>query len=132
MRFSAMGFSPDGCKKWMNWIVLAGAGDPVGYVHASRAVGGASAGIAWVIGVPWQGCGFATAAVAMMVDELVLRGVDEIVADIHPANKPSEGVARRIGMQATDQDVDGETRWAGQARRLSVSDADSTAGPAAT
>ncbi|MCM3556821.1 GNAT family N-acetyltransferase [Janibacter melonis] len=111
-----VGHSPDGSQEWMNWIVLTQEGEPVGYVQASRAVGSATAEIAWVIGAPWQGRGYASAAVALMLEELASRGIEEVVADIHPANKPSEGVARRIGMEATDQVVDGETRWVGKAR----------------
>lgn len=112
-----VGFSPDGSQEWMNWVVLTEGTTPVGYVQASRPVDGATADIAWVIGAPWQGRGYATGAVGLMFTELLARGVGEVVADIHPANQPSEGVARRIGMTATDQIVDGETRWVGKAAR---------------
>lgn len=121
-----VGRSPDGSQEWMNWIVLTHESEPVGYVQASRAVGSATAEIAWVIGAPWQGRGYASAAVALMLEELVSRGVNEVVADIHPDNKPSEGVARHAGMTATDQVVDGETRWVGNAQRLSSAAASST------
>lgn len=106
-----VGLSPDGSQEWMNWIVLIGSSRPVGYVQASRPVGGTAAEIAWVIGVPWQGKGCATAAVVAMLDLLVARGVKTVVADIHPDNAPSVGVARRIGMRATDEVIDGEARW---------------------
>ena len=110
------GVSPDGSQEWMNWVVLADGETVAGYVQASRPIGAATAEIAWVIGVPWQGRGYATAAVALMVTDLAARGVDEVVADIHPANRASEGVARSIGMSATDEVVDGEIRWVGRTR----------------
>ncbi len=106
-----VGLSPDGSQQWLNWVVLDEGGTPVGYVQASRPLHVTTAEIAWVIGVPWQGRGYATRAVALMLEELASQGVDEVVADIHPANTASEGVARRVGMVATDQVIDGETRW---------------------
>ena len=109
------GVSPDGSQEWTNWIVLADGETVAGYVQASRPIGAATAEIAWVIGVPWQGRGYATtAAAALRVTDLAARGVDEVVADIHPANWASEGVARSIGMSATDEVVDGEVRWVGR------------------
>lgn len=111
-----VGRSPDGTQEWLNWVVLDSASDPVGYVQASRLVDGESAEIAWVIGRPWQGRGRATAAVRLMVAELADRGVGEVTACIHPDNVPSVGVARRIGMRATDRVVDGETCWVGVAK----------------
>lgn len=109
----AVGHSPDGSEQWLNWIVLDGRGIPVGYVQATRAVGGDSAEIAWVIGVPWQGRGYATQAVALMLEELTSQGVSDVTADIHPANAPSEGVARRVGLTPSEQIIDGEVRWTG-------------------
>lgn len=111
------GFSPDGSQQWLNWVVLDGRGAPVGYVQASRPLDGARAEIAWVIGAAWQGRGYATRAVVLMVQELAGLGVDEVVADIHPANTASEGVARRVGMVPTDEIIDGETRWTGRTAR---------------
>lgn len=108
-----VGISPDGTQEWLNWIVLVGMSTMAGYVQASRPMDGTTAEIAWVIGVPWQRQGRATSAVRLMLEELAARGVEDIIADIHPANKASEGVARRVGMSPTDEVVDGETRWVG-------------------
>lgn len=114
------GFSPDGKHEWFNWIVFVDTSTMAGYVQASRPVGSTTAEIAWVIGVPWQRQGYATTAVRLMLEELAARGVKEVTADIHPANKASEGVARRLGMSPTDEIVDDETRWAGSARPADV------------
>lgn len=111
-----VGHSPDGSQQWLNWVVLDQGREPVGYVQASRPVDGASADIAWVIGLAWQGAGRATAAARLMVADLAGRGVEEITAYIHPENVASVGVARRLGMSPTDQVVDGETCWSGRAK----------------
>ena len=113
-----VGFSPDRSQEWLNWIVLDLEQHPVGYVQATLDVGTDAAEIAWVIGVPWQGRGYATSAVQLMLTDLAARGVTTIVADIHPDNVPSQGVAKRIGMQPTSQVIDGEVRWTGKVARL--------------
>lgn len=107
------GRSPDGSQEWLNWIVTVD-GAPVGYVQASRPVTGTTADIAWVVGAPWQGRGFATAAVRRMMRELRGRGIDEVTACISPANEASVRVAQRTGMVPTDRTVDGETVWLGR------------------
>ncbi len=95
------GVSPDSSQEWMNWVVMADGTTPAGYVQASRPIGATTAEVAWVIGVAWQGRGYATTTVTLMVAGLAARGVDEVVVDIRPANNASEGVARHIGMAAT-------------------------------
>lgn len=115
-----VGVSPDGTQEWLNWIVLVGTSTMVGYVQASRPMNGTTAEIAWVIGVKWQRQGRATPAVRLMLEKLAARGVEDITADIHPANKASEGVARRVGMSPTGEVVDGETRWMGRARPADI------------
>jgi len=110
------GRSPDGLQEWLNWIVIVNGEQAVGYVQASRPVGGSTAEIAWVIGRPWQGQGYATSAARLMLAELNARGTDEVTADIHPSNHASATVARRLGMSPTDEVVDGEIRWTGITR----------------
>ncbi len=39
------------------------------------------------------------------------HGVDVLVAHVHPSHEASIGVARHLGMTATDVLVDGEVRW---------------------
>src|SRR5688572_17034591 len=54
-----------GEEVWHNWIVRPDdIGEPVGFVQAT--VTGDSADVAWVIGVDWQGQGFASEAASAM------------------------------------------------------------------
>jgi hypothetical protein len=39
-------------------------------------------------------------------------GITNLSANIHPNNVASAVVAGRLGLSATDEIVDGETRWA--------------------
>jgi RimJ/RimL family protein N-acetyltransferase len=98
-----------GEEQWHNWIVRAD-GEAVGYVQATVTTDQAE--IAWVIGKPWQGNGYASQAAKSMIDWLGSRGVERIVAHIHPDHEASNGVARRLGLQPTGDFYDGERRWA--------------------
>lgn len=108
------GVSPDGQQQWLNWVVLDEGGTPVGYVQATCAVGGATAEVAWVIGLPWQGRGYAIRAGRLMLEALRDLGVREVVAHIHPDHAASHAVAKRLGLDATDAIIDGEARWRGR------------------
>ncbi len=110
----ARGRSPDGLEEWLNWIVVDQEREPVGYVQATRPADGTTAEIAWVIGVPWQGRGYATKAGLLMLCELWRLGVREVVAHIHPDHAASNAVAIRLGLRRTDQVVDREVRWHGR------------------
>src|SRR5689334_9311635 len=79
------GPTPDGTE-WRNWVARAD-GVAVGVVQAT--VIGDGAEVAWEIGVPWQGRGYATEATRAVVDELVRSGVTEIRANIHPDHAAS-------------------------------------------
>jgi RimJ/RimL family protein N-acetyltransferase len=92
---------------WLNWIVRV-AGEPVGYVQATVADG--SADVAWVIGTPWQGRGYATEAAAGLVAWVRERGLDPF-ATIAPGHRASERVAAAVGLRVTDELVDGERVW---------------------
>ncbi|TDD85457.1 N-acetyltransferase [Actinomadura darangshiensis] len=117
---------------WLNWTVRrARDGQAVGYVQATVTpatpeftVTPASAGstvspgpprhiasVAWVVGMPYQGFGFATEAAHALLDWLLARGVGEIVATVHPENRASEAVASRIGLRRTAERRDEETVW---------------------
>src|SRR5499427_8995180 len=57
----ASGRSPDGREEWRNWIIRREpGGQAVGYVQATIAGQGRRAEIAWVVGLEWQGQGYAT------------------------------------------------------------------------
>lgn len=106
------GRSPDGSERWINHVVVADNGQrAVGYVQATIPVGGGPAEIAWVIGRPWQGRGYAAQAASLLLDELRGQGVHQIVAHIHPDHEASQHVARRLGLRPTQTTDDGETRW---------------------
>jgi RimJ/RimL family protein N-acetyltransferase len=97
---------------WLNWIVrLRTDSRPIGTVQATVTDDGCAAHVAWVIGVDWQNEGFASEAARALVDWLRGRGVNEIVAHIHPDHRASAGVAARAGLEPTDEEVDGERIW---------------------
>jgi RimJ/RimL family protein N-acetyltransferase len=98
--------SPD--EHWLNWVVRTG-GEPVGWMQAT--VTGGSAEVAWVIGVPWQGNGYAGEAAVALVDWLRGRGADPITATIRPDHHASAAVATRAGLAPTDEVIDGEKLW---------------------
>ena len=107
-----VGRSPDGSQEWCNWIVRREVGgQAVGYVQATIMDGGARAGIAWVIGLDWQGHGYAREAARALVAWLDSRGVTLIQAHIHPEHAASAAVARRAGLLPTGHFDDGEQLW---------------------
>ena len=64
--------------------------DPVGVVQATVASDGTTADVAWEIGVPWQGRGYAErGGASRMVAWLAAQGVDTVRALIHPAHVAS-------------------------------------------
>ena len=102
--------SPDPSVSWCNWVLaLREDSRLVGTVQAT--VTGPTAEIAWVVGTPWQGRGIATEAVRALVGHLGRRSVRTVVAHIHPAHAASAAVARAAGLQPTNEEHDGETRW---------------------
>lgn len=103
------GCSLDGSKDWINLVVLLDA-QPIGYVQATVPKNGGPAEIAWVVGKPWQGHGYASRAAQLLVDRLVQRGVHSVAAHINPDHLASQAVAAKLGMVPTDV-VDGERRW---------------------
>lgn len=107
--------SDDGLEGWLNWVVVRDAdGAAVGTVQATTTAGanGLTAEVGWVIGVPFQGHGYATEAAEAVVWWLVDRGARAVHAHIAPDHPASEAVARRIGMRATGEfRDDGEQRW---------------------
>ena len=85
----------------------------MGYVQATVPLDGSPAEIAWVVGAPWQGRGYAARAAALLIEELRQKGVSRVLAHIHPEHEASQRIARHLGMEPTDTVVDGEVRWSG-------------------
>ncbi|UPK77190.1 GNAT family N-acetyltransferase [Nocardioidaceae bacterium SCSIO 66511] len=113
-RYSAQvtGHSPDGSQRWVNLVVTLDR-QPIGYVQATVPVDRDHVEIAWVIGRPWQGRGYAKRAAELLVASLADWGVRHVVAHIHPDHLASQRVALHLGMVASDDVIDGETRWVG-------------------
>jgi RimJ/RimL family protein N-acetyltransferase len=111
-RLEAGSGDPD--EQWLNWIVRRAADrTPVGTVQATvtRDGDGPLAEVAWVVGVPWQGQGFAGEAAAGLVRWLRDQGLPVVTASIHPDHHASAGVAARAGLVVTAELVDGERVW---------------------
>ena len=102
--------SGDPDERWLNWVVRTReTGEAVGTVQATARP--ASAAVAWVIGVPWQGRGYASEAARALVAWLREQGATEIVAHVHPEHAASERVAAGAGLRLTGDVVDGERVW---------------------
>ncbi|KAA1011237.1 GNAT family N-acetyltransferase [Pseudonocardia sp. EV170527-09] len=115
-RRQVLGRSPDGSQGWLNWMVRERrTGRPVGTVQATLSLGrdGAlEADLAWVVGVPFQGRGYAGEAAEAMAEWLASCCVGAMKARIHPDHAASAAIAQRLGMTRTDEVVDGEQCWA--------------------
>ncbi|WP_405147310.1 GNAT family N-acetyltransferase [Sphaerisporangium sp. NBC_01403] len=106
------GHSDDGSQDWYNWIIRRRAdGRAVGYVQATVVGGGRHAEIAWVVGLPWQGQGYASEAARALVGWLGARGVSRVSAHVHPDHHASMAVARRAGLQPAEEFDEGERLW---------------------
>jgi RimJ/RimL family protein N-acetyltransferase len=103
----------DPAESWLNWIVRDGTGSAIGTVQATvvERAGLMRATVAWVIGVPWQGRGHASAAAAAMVAWLRQQGVTRVTAHVHPEHRAWERVAERCGLAPTGRTVGGERVW---------------------
>jgi len=98
---------------WVNFMARLRPGETaIGYVQATiYNEDKRYAEIAWVVGVSWQGQGYATEAATALVTWLQGQGIDEICANIHPTHEASIGVARALGMHPTAIEIDRETQW---------------------
>jgi RimJ/RimL family protein N-acetyltransferase len=115
-RAQVAGPSANRRETWHNWIVRDRAsGSAAGFVQATIVedgdAGGPSAEIAWLIGTPWQGRGYATEAARALVAWLEALGARSIVAHVHPDHAASAAVADRAGLEPTDRMVEGERAW---------------------
>ncbi|KUL38234.1 GNAT family N-acetyltransferase [Streptomyces regalis] len=103
--------SPDPGVAWCNWVLrLRAESCLVGTVQAT-VTEDRSAEIAWVVGTPWQGRGFASEAARGLVAWLRRRSVRTVVAHIHPDHPASAAVAAAAGLAPTKEEQDGERRW---------------------
>ncbi len=123
-RVQVGGRSGDGREAWHNWIVREqSSGTATGFVQATLVGDGASAHgepglgeplhaeVAWLIGTPWQGRGYASEAAQGVVAWLTGVGAVEVVAHVHPDHHGSATVARRAGLEPTESFLDGERAW---------------------
>ncbi|WP_406837398.1 GNAT family N-acetyltransferase [Streptomyces sp. AHU1] len=103
--------SPDPAVLWLNWVLRERAlGCLVGTVQAT--VSGGTAEVAWVVGTPWQGRGYATEAARALVQHVVrVFPVRTVVAHVHPGHHASAAVAAAAGLTATGELQAGEVRW---------------------
>jgi RimJ/RimL family protein N-acetyltransferase len=94
--------SSDGGEAWLNWVVRlrGGAAAPdgcIGYVQASVHDDG-SAAVAYEFGSRWWGRGYASEAVAAMIDELgAAWGVRRLHAVLKRSNARSARLLERLG-----------------------------------
>ena len=108
-----VGGSSKDSETWHNWILRL-EGVCIGYVQATVML--QDSDLAWVVGVPWQGQGYATEASIAVRDWLAVQGVNRFFAHIHPDHSASKAVARNLGMVPTgDIDEEGEMIWLGEA-----------------
>ncbi|MBU3864848.1 GNAT family N-acetyltransferase [Streptomyces sp. 4503] len=106
--------SPDPAVSWLNWVIrLRDEADLTGTVQATVSPSGHGriAEIAWVVGTPWQGRGFATEAAQGLIGWLSRQPVHTVIAHIHPEHRASAAVATAAGLTPTDERHDGEIQW---------------------
>jgi len=99
---------------WLNWVIRQREDQRLaGTVQATitSEPAGLRAAIAWVVGAPWQGRGYATESAQALIRWLRAHEVMTIVAAIHPDHAASAAVARRAGMTPTAERADGEIIW---------------------
>lgn len=104
--------SPDPAVVWCNWVLRARTGRGlVGTVQATITPARDLAELAWVVGAPWQGRGFAVEAAGALATWLRGLPVGRLVAHVHPDHAASAAVAAACGLEATAHRRDGEIRW---------------------
>ncbi|MEO5881343.1 MAG: GNAT family N-acetyltransferase [Caldimonas sp.] len=92
--------SPDGRQRWLNWVVRAPGGPPLGFVQATVLDDG-SAWIAYLLGSVHQGRGHATLATAAMLAHLESEhGARRLLANVEGDNLPSIRLLQRLGFRA--------------------------------
>lgn len=110
----AVGHSPDGSQRWLNWVARRSDDrQAIGTTQATvtEPEGVSTAEVAWVVARPHQGQGYAVESAQVLVQWLRDRGIEVVVAHVHPEHHASMAVARAIGLAPTGEVVDGEVRW---------------------
>lgn len=104
---------PPSTDVWGNWAVRLPDGAAIGFVQATVDPIAAAARLAWVIGGPHQGRGYATEAVRAVAVDLRGAGIRRLAAFVHPCNTASQRVAQKLGlaMPAPHRPFDGEDEW---------------------
>lgn len=112
-RALAAGPPPPSRQVWGNWAVRLPDGAAIGFVQATVDPSASSATLAWVIGTPHQGSGYATEAMRALISALRQAGIRRLAAFIHPRNLASRRVAQKLGlaMPAPHRPFDGEDEW---------------------
>ncbi|MGP8205234.1 MAG: GNAT family N-acetyltransferase [Acidimicrobiales bacterium] len=67
--------------------------------------------VAWIVGEPHQGKGYASEAAEVLVRWLAGESVRRVQAHILAGHAASEGVARRAGLHDTGTEANGENLW---------------------
>ena len=101
-------------EAWHNWAIrLRETREVIGHFQATVREHGASVELAWLVGTPWQGRGYATEAAQAVVDWLLAppSSTRELIAHVHPANAASAKVAQRLRLEPTEIVQDDEIRW---------------------
>lgn len=98
-------------EAWHNWAVRLADGTLIGHVQATAEDDGARADVAWILGIPWHGRGYATEAAIALVRWLEAMGTRTITAHVHPQHAASARVAERAGFVPTDEVEGGEVVW---------------------
>ncbi len=114
-RRQSAGQSADGTHGWLNWMLRRLAdGQLVGTVQATLhhpAAGRTQAALAWVVGTDHQRNGYGREAALAMADWLRAHGVDRLTAHIRPGHEASAGIARALGLTATNAWAGDEVVW---------------------
>ena len=104
--------SPEGDEVWLNWTLRRKADRVVvGYLQVT--IRASQAELAWVIGIPFQGRGYAKEASRRVVGWLRERlEIGELRANIHPKHAASQAVAKHIGLHPSPEiTAEGEVVW---------------------
>ncbi|HUQ43705.1 MAG TPA: GNAT family N-acetyltransferase [Candidatus Limnocylindria bacterium] len=101
---------------WHNWAIRLAATEPdpdrlIGHLQATVREHGESVEIAWLIGTPWQGRGYASEVAAGLVEWLRANAAGAVIAHIAPGHVASERVADRAGLAPTGVVEDSEVVW---------------------
>lgn len=111
----------EGSERWRNWVARRrDDGRAVGGLQAEleTSAGGTVCELAWIVGTRFQGLGYAREGATAMVAWLDRHGAAQLLADIHPGNEASMGVARWVGLSCTGEVVErGDVRWGRPAAR---------------